>query len=168
MKHAASAANQRKTLPMLIGAAVVLTAALLTRLAAGSPLGVIHRLNAACLLPPLWLANLLWLAAFALVGAASGDLLVCTGGGAHRQAWLWRGSTFLVSAVVFSLVWYILLFGKLWLILSCLFPLLAAAASLACALAWRRIGGNAWIAAMVFALWQIVLFLWHIAVLLHV
>ncbi len=168
MKHAPSAANQRKTLPMLIGAATVLTAALLTRLAVGSPLRAIHRLNAAGWLPPLWLMSLLWFGSFALVGAAAGSLLACPGGGARREAWLWRGSTFLVPAVVFSLVWYVLLFGRLWPILSCLFPLLSAAAALVCVLSWRLIGGGAWWAVLVFALWQTVLFCWQLAVLLHV
>ncbi len=166
MKHTKSTVRLI-TLPTLIGGGVTLTAALLTRLTVGSPLAVVHKLEAFLILPPLWLMSLLWLSAFILMGAAAGHLLACPMGSAKREACLWRGSTFMVLAVVFSLVWYTLLFGKLFLLPSWLCLLLSAAAALVCGVSWRQVAWGAASVALGFALWQITLFLLQFAVLLH-
>ena len=166
MKHTKSAAKLI-TLPALIGGGVALIAALLTRLTVGSPLAVAHKLEVFLILPPLWLMSLLWLFSFLLMGAAAGHLLASPMGSAKREAYLWRGSTFMVLAVVFSLVWYTLLFGKLFLLPSWICLLLSAAAAFACALSWRQVARGAAAAALGFALWQITLFLLQFAVLLH-
>jgi hypothetical protein len=167
MKHTARPPHRLAPLPACIGAAVVTAAVLLTRAAVGSPWELLHRLSAASILPPLWLLSLLWMVSFALVGGAAGGLLAAPEGNAHRRAHLWQGSTFLVLAVVFALAWYTLLFGKLWVLISCLFPLLAAASALLCALSWRLAGGGAWMAPLGYALWQILVLLLQLAVLLH-
>ena len=155
------------TLPAVSGGGVALAAAILTRLTAGSPLTVIHKLEATLPIPPIWLMSLMWLASFVLFGAAAGLLLVFPHGNPQREASLWRGNTFMVLAMVFSLGWYTLLFGKFCLLPSCLCLLLSAAAALACALAWMQLKRNASVAALVFSLWQIFLFLLQCAVLFH-
>lgn len=155
------------TLPVLVGGGLVLAAALLTRLTVGSPLAVIHKLGASVLLPPLWLTGLLWLGSYVLMGAAVGYLLSCPPGNARREADLWRGCTFLVLAVVFSLVWYTLLFGKLCLLLSCLCLLLAAVCALVCMISWWSVGKGAAVISLGFSLWQICLLFLQFAVILH-
>ena len=166
MKKARSAAN-RPTLPLLLGGGIALAAALLTRLTVGSPLAVIHKLDAFSVLPPLWILSLVWLAAFAWLGAAAGYLLACPPGSPKREADLWRGCTFAVLGAVFSLVWYTLLFGKFYLLPSwfCL-PVSAAAAGI-CGLSWGRIGKGGAAAALAFGAWQICLFLIQLGVILH-
>ncbi len=155
------------TIPVLIGGGIVLAAALLTRLAVGSPLAVIHKLGASILLPPLWFTSLLWLASYALMGAAAGYLLSCPTGNTRREAFLWRGCTFLVLAVVFSLVWYTLLFGKLYLLSSWICLFFSAVAALICMISWWQIGKWAAIVSLCFAVWQVCLFLLQLAVILH-
>ena len=155
------------TLPLLIGGALTTTAALLTRLTVGSPLAVVHKLEALLILPPLWVLSLLWLAHFALLGAAAGFLLGCPIHTPHQEAAMWRGCTFMVLAAVFSLVWYTLLFGKLCLLPSWLCLLLSAGAAMACTISWRQTKKGAAAAAFAFSLWQIGLFFLQFAVILH-
>ncbi len=162
-----SSAAPRPTLPMLIGGALTLAAALLTRLTVGSPLAVVHKLEAFLILPPLWVLSLVWLMHFAILGAAAGYLLACPAHNPVREAAMWRGCTFMVLAAVFSLVWYTLLFGKLCLLPSWICLLLSAGAALVCALSWRTLGKGAFAAALAFALWQIGLFFLQLTVILH-
>ena len=167
MKPAQSPFRFCLKLPVLVGGGAATSCALLTRLAVGGPLSVVHKLDAYLLLPPLWLMSLLWLASFALLGGAAGYLWSHPTGGLEGEARLWRGGTFMVLAVVFSLVWYTLLFGKLYLLISwfCLLP--AVAAALACAYAWWWIGKGAAALCVAFGLWQICLFFLQLAALLH-
>ena len=145
-------------LPMLLGGAILLLAALLTRLATGSPLWLFHFGDAAGVLPPLWLTGLLWLLSFFTVGAAAGYVLSCRSLTGGREAYLWRGCTFLILAVVFTLIWYTLLFGKRYLLPSWLFLPLAAGGAAVCALSWRHVSRVACVAVWCFALWQIIVF----------
>lgn len=154
-------------LPALIGGITALTSALLTRLTAGSPLAVIHKLAASGALPPLWLLSLLWLASFALLGGMAGLLLASPHTTPQREVCLWRGGTFMVLAMVFSLGWYTLLFGKLCLLPSCLCLLLSAAAAGICAVSWMQIKKSATAVALAFSLWQISLFFLQCTVLLY-
>ena len=155
-------------LPAWIGGGVTLAAALLTRWAVGSPVAVMHKLEAFRALPPLWLMSLLWLSSFAVLGMSLGYLLTCPDGDPRREALFWRGNTFLVLAVVFSLLWYALLFGKFYPVPSWLCLILSAAAALVCALSWLRVKTAAFAAAVLFALWQGYLILLQLAVLLTV
>ena len=153
-------------LPALVGGGVTLTAALLTRWAVGSPLPVMHRLEAIRPLPPLWLMSLLWLASFALLGMAIGYLLTCPDGNPRREALFWRGNTFLVLAVVFSLLWYTLLFGKFYPVPSWCCLLLSVAAALVCAFSWIQVKTAAAVSVLIFALWQGYLILLQLTVLM--
>ncbi|MBQ9151214.1 MAG: hypothetical protein IJX72_03100, partial [Clostridia bacterium] len=98
---------------------------------------------------------------------AVGYLLSCPSGNTRREAHLWRGNTFMVLAVVFSLVWYTLLFGKLYLLPSWICLLLSAASALLCTLSWWPIGKWVSIISLYFALWQVCLFFLQLAVILH-
>ena len=157
-----------RSLPLsaLLGGGVTLTVALLTRMTVGSPLTVIHKLEAVLTLPPLWLMGLFWLFSFALVGGSAGYLLSCPNGGPHKEVLLWRGSTFFVLGVTLALVWYTLLFGKFCLLPSWLCLVLSAVASVVCALSWMQIKTAAAVAVFLFFLWQLYLVLMHLAVLL--
>ena len=157
-----------RSLPLsaTVGGAVTLTAALLTRATVGGPLAVLHKLEPIFPLPPLWLTGILWLASFIIVGGAAGYLLTCSELGPHKEALLWRGSTFLVLGVVFSLVWYTLLFGKFFLLPSWICLLLSAATSLVCFLSWIQVKTAAAVAVLLFSLWQVYLVLVQMAILL--
>ena len=68
------------------GGGIALAAALFTRLRVGSPLPLLHLLNADSILPPLWLTGLCWLSSFFLSGCAAGFILNCRTGGRVRSA----------------------------------------------------------------------------------
>lgn len=153
-------------LPALVGGGTTIAIALMTRLTVGSPLHTLHRFPN-ILLPPLWLLSLLWLGSFALLGAAVGNLLACPHGNPQNEASLWRGSTFMVLAVMFALDWYTLFFGKLLLLPSSLCLLLSAAAATLCACAWFSLRKGAAIAAFLFSLWQIYIFFLQMAIFLQ-
>ena len=106
--------------PVWIGGGVTVAAALLVRMAVGSPHAALWQLGATDRLPPLWILSALWLGCFFLVGCAWGYLLgACPkrGGCAHDAA-VWRGSLCLVLSLVFSFLWFALLVGSLSLFLS--------------------------------------------------
>ena len=151
---------------VFMGGGGTVTVALLTRWTVGSPLAVLHTLENFFPLPPTWLMSLLWLASFALAGGAAGYLLTCPGGGGSSETLFWRGSTFWVLGVVFSLVWYTLLVGKFFLLPSWFCLILSAAASLVCAVSWTQVKSAAAVAMFLYALWQIGLLLLQLAVLL--
>jgi hypothetical protein len=117
----------------LTGGAVGLLLALFPLWFVGKPLPILYLLRADTLLPPLWLMGLLWLGVYALWGAAAGGALACRGHGCHADALLWRGMTFLVIAITFSLAWYSLLFGSFLLLPSWLCLGGAAVSGVLCA-----------------------------------
>lgn len=166
MPHTSPSARKPK-LPMLIGGGVALAAALLTRLTVGTPVTAIHKFEAFLSLPPIWFMGLLWLASFALTGAFAGELLSSPCLPPRDEALAWRGATALVLALVFSLVWYTLLFGKCFLLASWLCLLLSAAAAVWCALSWLQVKRGASLVMFGFFLWQMILFFLQLAVLLH-
>ena len=155
------------TLPILLGGGIVLFVAILTRLAVGSPLIIIHKLGSSFALPPTWIMGLIWLGFYVLVGASTGYLLSFPSGNIQRDVYLWRGCTFMVLAVGFSLVWYIFLFGKFWLIPSWICLCVSAVCAVTCMLSWWEIGKGAATVILGFSLWQICLFLLQFAVILH-
>ena len=155
------------TFPVLIGAGLLLTCAMLTRWSVGSPVLLLHKLNASAILPPMWLMSLLWLGFYVLWGAAFGELLSCLPENPAREVYIWRGSTFAVLAVVFSLVWYTLLFGKYYLVPSWLCLLISALASCVCGYSWCRVVKWTSVIAFLFAIWNICLFFLQFSIILH-
>lgn len=156
-----------RALPVAVGGGVVLAAALLTRFLCGSPLWFLRWSDVSGLLPPLWLLSLLWMTAYVAVGCAAGYLFSCPAWGVARESHLWRGSTFLILAVVVSLVWYTLLFGKHYLLPSWLCLPVSASAAGVCGASWWRLQRAVGCVAWMFGIWQTVLFFLQLAVLLR-
>lgn len=92
------------------GGGIALAAALFTRLRVGSPLPLLHLLNADSILPPLWLTGLCWLSSFFLSGCAAGFILNCRTGGC-AAAWRLRGAVYGLLCLFAGLGWYPLLFA---------------------------------------------------------
>jgi hypothetical protein len=115
----------------------------------------------------MWLMSLLWMGFYGLWGAAFGDLLSGLPENPAREVYIWRGSTFAVLAVVFSLVWYTLLFGKFYLIPSWMCLLMSSLASLVCGYSWWSVAKWTAIVAILFASWNICLFFFQFSIILH-
>ena len=152
---------------MLIGGGVGVLVAVSVAATVGSPLPVLRFLGADALLPPLWLTGLLWLAGYALPGAAAGYALVCPKGGPYRETPLWRGMTFLVVEVTFSFAWYSLLFSSFLLLPAWLCLVVAVAAGVLCILSWFRSHCPSALLCVGVTVWLLYLALCHAAVILH-
>ena len=87
------------------GGGIALAAALFTRLRVGSPLPLLHLLNADSILPPLWLTGLCWLSSFFLSGCAAGFIFNCRTGGC-AAAWRLRGAVYGLLCLFAGLGWY--------------------------------------------------------------
>ena len=157
-------------MPVWIGGGVTVTAAILVRMAVGSPHAALWQLGATDRLPPLWILSVLWLGWFFLAGCAWGYLLgACPKRrGCGHDAAVWRGSLCLVLSLVFAFLWYALLVGSLSLFLSWLCLAVAVIFAFLCAFSWFSVSsGAAWIT-VGFCLWLTILFLLHLSVLLLV
>ena len=151
----------------LIGGGTGLFMAVFVAATVGNPLPILRLLGADLFLPPLWLAGLLWLAGYALSGAAAGWALACSAGGPSRETAVWRGLTFLVAEVTFSFAWYRLLFGSFLLLPAWLCLAAGVAAGVVCFLSWISVHPlPAWLCGGVTA-WLFCLLLCHVAVILH-
>lgn len=159
--------GRHRRMGMLAGGGIGLAAGLALRGAAGSPIPVLRLLGADALLPPLWLAGLVWLAAYALAGGAAGYLAACPVRGGSREACLWRGGTFLAVAVGISFCWYSCLFASVLLLLSWLCLLAAAGFALLCTLSWWRLNRFCALAVGAVAVWFFCLSILQAVLLLH-
>ena len=151
----------------LIGGAVGLLAVLTVRFAMGSPWTVLHRLNAADVLPPMWFLGLVWFAFPILCGLAAGVIPSRLCGVARAEADFWRGCTFLVLSLLCAFAWYILLFGKCSLFFSGLCLMAAAFFSFLCALSWRTVSVGCALLVAGNGIWYILVLLMQLAVVLH-
>lgn len=158
--------NIHKTSWLLGGGAGILLA-LLPLWFVGKPLLILYLLRADTLLPPLWLMGLLWLGVYALLGGAAGGALACRGHGCHADALLWRGMTFLVVAITFSLAWYSLLFGSFLLLPSWLCLGGAAVSGVLCALSWLPVYRISAVLSLAGVLWHGWLLFIQLSVILH-
>lgn len=144
---------------------LVLVAALLVRLRAGSPLPLLHMLQPWQRMPPLWLLGLLWLAGFFLLGCAIGQALVCPAPGT-RSAWRLRGLLYGLLSGGCALLWYPLLFASslLWLSWICLLG--GALSAWLCMLSLMRVQRRLGWRLLPFVLWLVFLCLLQLLLLL--
>ena len=152
---------------ILIGGGAGILLALFPRWVVGNPLPILRLLRAEALMPPLWLMGLLWLAVYGLLGAAAGYTLACPRHGGTRDALCWRGMTFLVVEVTFSLAWYSLSFGAFLLLPSWLCLLGAVAAGGLCVLSWFSVYRLSAAVALAGVIWHLALLLLQLSVILH-
>ncbi len=152
---------------VLAGSGLGLAAGIALRGAAGSPLPVLRLLGANALLPPLWLMGLFWLAGYILVGGAAGYLASCPMRGGRREAYLWRGGTFLALAIGMSFCWYSCLFASFLLLISWLCLLASVCFALLCALSWWRLNRLCALSVGFVGGWFLCLSLLQLAVLLQ-
>ncbi len=151
----------------LVGGGIGLLQALVLRAVAGGPWALLHRLNAAAYLPPMWLLGLLWLAAFILLGGAAGTAVACAAGHAD-EASAWRGCTAVTLAAMLAEAWYALLFLKYSLLFSWLCLPIAVVLLAVAALSWRSVHPGAALLSLGGALWFVFLLVLESMVILRV
>lgn len=152
---------------ILAGGGIGVGIALAVRLLTTSPRLVLHALAPTLSLPPLWLMGILWLAGCFLLGASVGYMVGRRSGGMRCEMLAWRGSTFLVLTVAFSLMWYALLFGKFSLLLSLICLPVAMLTTAFCILTWWRVSAGVSLLLGGYILWLLFLLLLQLAVILH-
>lgn len=139
-KHGMTEIRKNAHLPVSVwaGGSILLAAALLIRIRAGSPLPVLHLLDTDGKLPPLIFLSLFWFGSFFLFGCGAGYVLSRHQGGA-AASWRLRGTVYGLACLPAALGWYPLLFAaqSLWLSWLCL--LIACLFCLLCTLCWIRV-----------------------------
>lgn len=152
----------------MIGGGSGLGIAVFVAITVGSPFPILRMLGAEGLLPPIWLMGLLWFASYALEGCAAGIAAGCLGGrGDVRETGLWRGMTFLVAEITFSLAWYRLLFCSFLLFPSFCCLLLAVCAGIVCLLSWFPIHKLSAALCAGVTMWRLCLMFTQVIVILH-
>lgn len=151
----------------LVGGGLGLLSSIIVASAVGSPLPVLRVLGADAILPPIWLMGLLWLAGYALLGAAAGYVLACLSGGPCHDTPLWKGLTFWVVEFIFPFVWYCLSFGPCLLFRAGICLLIGVAAGVVCTLSWFRVYRLPALLCGGVTLWMLYLLLCHLVVVLH-
>lgn len=151
----------------LIGGGLGLLSSIIVASAVGSPLPILRLLGADTILPPIWLMGLLWLAGYALLGAAAGYVLACLFGGPVREASLWRGMTFWVIEFTFSFAWYCFFFGSCLLLPAGICLTVGVAAGAVCAVSWFHTYRLPSLLCGGVTLWLLYLSLCHLVVILH-
>lgn len=148
------------------GGCIALAAALLTRLRVGSPLPLLHLLNADGILPPLWLTGLGWMGSFFLSGCAAGYIFGCRTGGCDA-AWRRRGAVYGLLCLSADIGWYPLLFAEQALWLSWLCLLAAALSGVLCLACWTRVCRRVLLFQIPAAAWMCFLTVLQLTVLLR-
>ncbi len=151
----------------LCGGALLL-AALLVRATTPSPYLFVRGVAGQVALPPTWLLGLFWFGMIFLVGLAWGLVLGRRGCNSRRDAWRFRGTTYLLLSVVFALLWYRLLFGAVAMLLSWCCLLVTVVFCVLTALSWWRISPLAGGITGAYALWSLFLFVTQFVVILYI
>ena len=152
----------------LIGGGILVLMALLVREVVPHPVTVLHQYGALPLLPPLWLLQLLWVLAYFIMGGAWLCVLWIKEGGAQHEIWRYRGSMCLVVSVLFTYVWYLLLFGTANLFLSWLCLCIALVMLLMTLLCYFRVLPlSGWALVLTVIFWGYVCLI-HLVVMLHI
>ncbi len=153
---------------MLIGGILLVVLGLLVKGTVPDPVGVLHLWQASDSLPPMWILGLLWLTGYGVIGGAWLGVLGMRACGTEGEILRYKGGMFLVLAVFFSFVWYLLLFGMQAMLLSWLSlcaALLAAAVGAVCYLRLHPLAGGC---ILLVGLWWIYLLFIHVTVMLHI
>lgn len=140
------------------------------RIMAGSPYGMIHKLDSAELIPPIWIFNLLWMFWSFLSGASAGMLIqmVSTGRISGRgEIFAYRGGLFFISLLFFSLIWYPVLFINEALFLSLCIALASVICSGVCAYTWYAANKTACLIMTAYTVWLIYVLLVNLSVFVH-
>ena len=141
----------------LVSTAICFSIRILTE----SPFDMIHKLNCASLLPPIWLFNLLSILWGFLFGYAAGLVIRQSANrGTHTCILLsaYRGGLCYLCAFFLSCAWYPLLFGAGRLFIAFLVAFWATVFSALCALCWFRVSSSATLIVAAYTLWMVYVF----------
>ncbi|MBE6601196.1 MAG: tryptophan-rich sensory protein [Ruminococcaceae bacterium] len=117
---------------------VLLTvAAIFVRISVGSPYRTILELGIGSIIPPVWLMMLIWTMAFFVNGCAAGLAFTYRIGGCELDKYKGALSFFLLAAA--ELLWYPILFGKQFVLISVFMSILILCLAIATTTTFYRI-----------------------------
>lgn len=160
--------HKMNKIAMLVGGVCLVVMGLLVKGTVSSPLILLHQWNALDCLPPMWLLRLLWMSGYFLMGSVWFGVLGMKACGAEGEILRYKGSMFLVLAVFFSFVWYLLLFGMQAAFLSWLSLGIAILMALIAAVCYCRVTALAGLGIALTLIWWVYLFLGQVVVMLHI
>lgn len=122
----------------------------------GSPFEMIHKLNAANILPPMWLWGFLTSVWGFLIGYAAGLIIfeaVCNKSHNEREICAYKGGLFFLAALFLFVLHYPLFFVAERLFTALLAALVAAACACLCAFFWSKTSALAAVIIVSYAFW---------------
>jgi tryptophan-rich sensory protein len=131
---------------------------------------MIHKLDSAELIPPMWIFNLLWLVWSYLSGSAAGAV-ICnvsigrTSGREEIQAY--KGGLFFISLLFLNLIWYPILFINESLFLSLVVLLTSVICSILCSAAWQKVNRMPGLIMAAHTIWLVYVFIVNFSVFIH-
>ena len=147
-------------------AAIYLT----VRIICDSPYDMIHKLDSAELIPPMWIFNILWMIWGFLSGVAAGSLIQAISDGriiGREEIFAYKGGLFFISCFFLSLIWYPLMFVNQSLFLSLCTALSSAICSVICACIWKRVNNSSCIVMSAHSIWLFYVFIVNFSVFVH-
>lgn len=140
------------------------------RIMAGSPYDMIHKLDSADLIPPIWIFNLTCIFWSFLSGAAAGMLIQAVNNGrinGREEIFAYRGGLFFISLLYLNLIWYPMLFVSEALFLSLCIALISVICSGVCAFQWYHADKSACLVMSAYTVWLIYVLLINLSVFTH-
>ena len=141
---------------------------LISRMLSGSPLDMIHKLEALNVLPPVWLFDLLMLSWYFMIGAALGIVLAGINNGClcgRNEIKAYRGIAFFLIAFFCGLIWYPAFFAGQALFISLLISILTSVCAVCCAYNWFGADQNgAGVIMSGYAIWSIYILIINLSV----
>ena len=154
--------EQSRPMVMILFGFLMMAAGIIVRFAVGSPYIMIHALDIADILPPVWLLSLLWTLAFLTIGCAAGFVLGFRAGGCEVDKY--KGSMLFVILAVLELCWYPTLFGAGLLFLSILESILILCFAVGVTVCYYRVSKFAGVLFLLHDIWLIYMLILNFAV----
>ena len=147
------------------------TVCLVSRISFDIPIGMLHIVKGICLLPPIWIYNLISYAWFFLIGLAFGALLDKTLkgiNGGNDEIAVYKGGIFFITSLFLGLIHYHIFFIAEMLFLAFLVSAMCMMSALITATLWRYVRPKVSCFIMYcFTIWQFYLFFVSLSVFLN-
>ena len=141
------------------------------RMFCSNPYEMIHKLDTANIIPPLWLFDLLSFVWGFMIGYAAGSVIECIlHGGASITAEIssYRGGLFFLTTLFLYQIWHSQFFCEERLILAIAIVGISLVTCIACSYFWSSVSKLSALILGAFGLWLFYLFILNVSVLLHI
>lgn len=167
MKHK-NPQKSNSLMPVIFGV-IYLIMSIFIRILSDSPYEVLHRIDTANIMPPIWLFNILSFFFCFICGYAAGivvsDIIKKKVSGENELS-AYRGGICFVSLIFITLAWYPVLFSCEALFISLILTIISFLLAVLTAYLWSCISAKVTIIMTFFSLWQFYIFITNLLLIL--